>query len=32
MRFNAQNKNDFLNFFLPDRGGGTRNLPEEIDK
>ena len=31
MRFNAQNKNDFLNFFLPDRGG-TRNLPEEIDK
>ena len=21
MRFNAQNKNDFLNFFLPDRGG-----------
>ena len=30
MRFNVQNKNDFLDFFC--RIGRTRNLPEEIDK
>lgn len=30
MRFNEQNKNDFLGFFLPDRE--DKKLPEEIDK